>query len=314
MADYGYMPEQVIGSSKLRAKKGGVTLQFPSDLDIMPYHVQLTFVKYERFRPSDVHTEKTTGTILLPMPSRIPENYHLDYVGARLGWRGVDGMDIAKVKALFEQAGRDLGPSLQNGASVLGSVTNSVLGGEFSNALETLWDATPDKNNAYFALLLSFMPPGMLDTPIGRAIANYTGRVPNPHMTTSFNGVNLRQLQFEWTLSPRSEKESKALRDIVTQIKYFAHPSFDSRIGRFSLLYPDECYFRWVGCEEYLEPIKKCVVTDIVLENAPNGAAFYPGGAPVSMNLNLTFQEVEIRTREDWEGTDNMANGYQGGR
>lgn len=278
-------PTPTIAQGKQANKLGGASgMMFPADLTSAPYYTKIRFVKYDRKNPSSLATEQSAGTIHLPIPLRLPEAYTINYNGMALGtWGGVatnfdTGVNTVEKMIAGWQAGHGIGDILKAGADTTGIKPTS-------------WKAA-----------MAILPKAWADGQAGAALGRFAGAVPNPHLTTIFEGVALRNFELEWRLSPRSAQESRDLLNIERFIKRHSHPAFTEGTLKFALDYPDEVYVDFVGTD-YLEPIKKSVVTHISLEKADNGPAFYKAGAPVFYTLRLALMEVEIRTAEDW-GTD----------
>ena len=56
------------------------------------------------------------------------------------------------------------------------------------------------------------------------ATANINGKIINPYVEQVFNGINLRQFNFEWKLVPRNRGEHEAIRKIITYLRAAAMP------------------------------------------------------------------------------------------
>lgn len=281
-------PAQRIASSKNAKSLGGVgAMVFPADLATnAAYYTKITFRKYDRNNPASAPTEKNSGTVYLPIPIRLPEQYTLNYNGMALSTSG--GMNQAlnwtnenypKIQAAFN-AGNGWRDAI-------------------SGAVGTAWNNRPDVKIDSWKQMAVLMTKEWADTQPGAAFGRLIGAVQNPHMTAIFEGVHLRNFELEWKLSPRSVQESKSLLQIERFIKQHSHPAFTNNTFNFALDYPDEVYVTFENTD-YLEPIKKAVVTHISLDKAENGPAFYASGAPVFYSLRIGFMEVEIRTAEDW--------------
>lgn len=306
-------PGAVIGHSKRKNTKYGSRLSFPQDIGSVPYHTYIRFVRYERPKSTSDATQQASGHVFLPMPAHIPEAYHMDYGGMSFNKFGADTEDWKAAKRLADKGYNASGQALAEFAASVAGQAGGMLykdndgnwQSDFTGSMGATLDAQfKNPSSEMYSALAGMLPRNMIDNPAGRTLlSDRIGKIANPHLTTVFNGVNLRAVTYEWNLYPRSEQDSIALRELVTFIKARMHPSYDQHVRKFALNYPDECFISFIGADSYLEQTNRCVLRDIALENAPNGPSFFREGAPVQVNLSMTFQEVEIRTREDWEGS-----------
>lgn len=152
------------------------------------------------------------------------------------------------------------------------------------------------------------------------------GYLLNPYHQLLFKYVNLRTLDLSWNLSPKSQEDSKAILEITNLLKYYSLPSMPEA-GGIIMNYPSEfdiCFmfnFPTESCAENARAVlasngfadtgsgslipnpnlfqmDRCVITSIVLNYAPAGAYsnFY-NGAPLEVNLQISFSEVFMLTR-----------------
>lgn len=283
-------PSTKVEESKAANAKNSSNMSFPGDIENVKYFTKLRFVKYQRTRPADNVTEQTTGTVILPLPERLPDNYSLGWTGTSLGLFGGSFHEYMQAVDALKNAGSSLAEYAQNiGSSILEHDS-----GKFMNAV-----MNPNRQLAATALVLS--PKYFQDSQIGQAIQNSFGIVPNPHMTSIFTGVELKTYDFSWTLSPRGSQDAQALQRILRFIKVQSHPSHTAGTANFALDYPDQLYITFEGTS-YVEAPQKCVVKAVHLEMADNGPAFFKDGVPIFTRLALQVQEVDIRTRETWTG------------
>jgi len=128
------------------------------------------------------------------------------------------------------------------------------------------------------------------------------GVAQNPHKIVLFTGVNFRDHTFSWKLSPKTRRESDAIRDIINMFTYYAHPEYVA--GGLFLKYPEffEIKFRH---PQYLFRLQPSVLTDIRVNYHGQGypayvrdAAGVLDPAPAEVELSLTFKETEIVTKQ----------------
>jgi hypothetical protein len=114
---------------------------------------------------------------------------------------------------------------------------------------------------------------------------------------------------------PRSEKEAKEVQSIIQRLRFHQAPEILSGSGGYFMVPPSEfdIEFHYNGEENpNISKISTCALTSISVDYAPNGFRAYevPGenspilgstGMPVGIRLNLTFQELEIMTKRNYE-------------
>lgn len=141
-------------------------------------------------------------------------------------------------------------------------------------------------------------------------------QVVNPMTLHLFKDVKRREFSFSYTFIPRNEHELHSVYKILQILKYYSHPKRSEGSGRF-LDYPAEFQISFVmpngKLNEYLPIIHKCVLTNIKVRYGED-AVFSTievdkGGAPpTKLEVELTFSELEILTRERF--ADNHTNGH----
>lgn len=137
-----------------------------------------------------------------------------------------------------------------------------------------------------------------------------TKKVLNPYMTLVYSGQNFRTFSFEFKFTPKSERESQEIYDIIKELRKAQHP--DSQGGQF-LGYPKEIqikYLHSLGAGEsvsskenkWLNKFKKCVINDISV-NYTSAGHYAPmrNGFPAETTMTITFTENEMLNRCDIE-------------
>lgn len=143
---------------------------------------------------------------------------------------------------------------------------------------------------------------GLSGTDAAAALKVGTGLALNPHKIVLFTGVDFRNHQFSWRLSPRNKTESDTINQICQAFTYYAHPNFEA--GGLFLKYPEFFAIRIVK-DNYLNKFLPCVLDSISIDYQPMGYAAYKRGdfnqndpAPAEVQLSLSFKETEIITKE----------------
>lgn len=278
-------PQPLISSAK-----SDTAMSFPGNI-ADEYHMIFTFVRYTRTRGSRNATyDRVGGSIFLPLPQELNETYSIQQGARDLGLLGnITGGIQLGARALSEgfETFRSAFKETQSGKSQV-EVLQSI-----------------GMSSAEFGKYLMLMTPQLFqDTALLDATSQFFGMIKNPHTALIFDGVNLRSHAFNWTFSPRNERESRTLFSIINRFKRHSHPTFTPELGTMALDYPDYVYVNF-NKSEFLYPIKRSAITNITVNNSAGGGgpAFYKSGAPVSIQLGVQLTETEILTREDFGDT-----------
>ncbi len=138
------------------------------------------------------------------------------------------------------------------------------------------------------------------------AVSVATGLAPNPKKEQVFKGVDFRTFTFEYQFFPRNEDEAKNVHNIIREFKYHMHPEFKGT-GEFIFVYPSEfdiVYYTNGQENENIHRHTSCVLTEMSVNYTPNGAfntfaqSRTGGGMPTQINVQLTFRELQILTKE----------------
>lgn len=146
----------------------------------------------------------------------------------------------------------------------------------------------------------------------GPYMSKMSGRALNPRKEQIFKDVGFREFTFSYTFAPRNEKESLAVNKIIQQFKYHAHPSLQN--NNFLYTYPSEfdiVHYYNNRINPYLPRHATSVLKNVSVNYAPNGHYnVNRDGFPSQIQLSLTFGEVAILTKSDFE-LNTVANGTQ---
>jgi len=174
------------------------------------------------------------------------------------------------------------------------------------------------------AKIASFMMKNTLNSfapGLGKALGASRGTAINPQATLSFEGVNLRQFSFDWTLYPESKEEALSIKKIIRSIKRNILPEIQSVTGtdvdggsglganslsRAFLKYPAVVSINLLGIDEsHFLRFKPCMVDNINIDYGASGEIIIAeGGVPQGIKVSMTFKELEIQTAHDYEGDD----------
>ena len=275
----------------------GSSLFFPQELEENDHWIEFTAKQTRGMAEGAISSilgatiGSTTmgGTIRLPMPANLSTDYNPQYSDPALG--SAVGMALKPSdQAIY--GNNTMGNSAMAGNSLQGLI--SAAGAGVVGAGVT---AGIDAING----LAKNIPGATGDT--AAALLKVGGGVAvNPHKIVLFTGVNFRDHQFSWKLSPKNRRESDLIRQIVNMFTYYAHPEYVA--GGLFFKYPEffEIKFRH---PEYLFQLQPSVCTDIRVNFHGQGYPAYirdanGGGvpAPAEVELSLSFKETEIVTKQ----------------
>lgn len=149
-----------------------------------------------------------------------------------------------------------------------------------------------------------------------------TRLVPLENLEYLFNRTDRRQFVYNFKFYPKTNKEIKTIFKIINALKYYSHPEISAGNNRylkspaifdlqFCTLVKDSGGAYSYKDNLFINKIKPCALTDISINYTDVGRfstlkpidveAFANGvfKSPVGIDLNLTFQELQILTRSD---------------
>lgn len=220
--------------------------------------------------------------ITLPLPSNLTTATSLDYSNVSMGALGGEALASLQRLRSVDQAGGDLVQALR---------------GEVSGLARELFKSGDSalRQTVVRRAIASAVPT------LGSAIDLMTGTTPNPHVAVTFNNVKFRTFSYTWKFSPNRKEDSDELQKIIAKIHECALPRKNG--SNLLLQYPYQCKLRFFPrVIDELFKFKPCVIESITANYAPNGVPSFFAGTklPTDIELNITFQEIQIRTSEDY--------------
>jgi hypothetical protein len=287
----------LVGNNKIPDPFNGSGLSFPGDLDTLNHYV--TFRAYETkgmgtdlLQAGGFGTKINGGSIRLPLPANLSTDYNPEYTVGTLGPGATGEALSAADRAIY---GNNDVPAAASAGAAVAAAGLGALGGIGGNIIAKASAANPG-----LASILGGAAGATGDTGAA-ALKIAAGLAQNPHKVVLFTGVNFREHQFSWKLSPRNRAESNAIKQIIDMFTYYAHPEYVA--GSLFFKYPE--YFEIsFNHPEYLFRLLPSVCKDVRVNYHGQGYAAYirdyDGAgppAPAEIELSLTFQETEIITK-----------------
>ena len=143
-----------------------------------------------------------------------------------------------------------------------------------------------------------------------KALQRRDGAIINPNSELLFNNPDLRQFNFNYTLSPRTSREARMVVEIIRALKSNMAPRRSS--GTLFLLSPNLYRLSYVigrgaGENPYLNKFKLCALTSLSTDYAANGTYMsFDDDIPVRYDLTLNFQEIVPVYQEDYANSQGV--------
>jgi hypothetical protein len=211
-----------------------------------------------------------------------------------------------------------LGRAAMGGIEGLGNLMNPSKAGElFSKALKDVGDDIREmfKDEVSEAGLIAYFA--------GQAVgANILGRTAgvtlNPNLELLFKGPNLRTFNFNFRFTPRSEKESKEVKEIIRVFK--KNMAVQRSTSNLFLLTPRVFTLEYIynasgenagQIHPYLNVFKPMAMTNLNVNYTPDGTymTYNQSGSLTAYDLQMSFGELEPIYADEFDDPDDNAIG-----
>ena len=150
---------------------------------------------------------------------------------------------------------------------------------------------------------------------LDQILARSQGQIVNQNNRLLFNGVTLREFNFSFKLTPRNEKDRDNIKKIIRALKVHMSAKNNGSTDGAGLYvktpgYFDLQYRKGNIKHPFLPSFRECALKNMAVNyTGENVYATYHDGTPISMQLELSFQEVVPVYAEDY--TDDLSGvGY----
>lgn len=145
---------------------------------------------------------------------------------------------------------------------------------------------------------------------VAGALEASSKKVENPYKEQLFKSMGFRQFSFQYVFSPRNEKESQQVENIVGLFKEHMHP--DVAAGDLFLIYPSEFSIEFHTLEgntmvknDKLPSISSCALKNCKVTYGPDGMFnTFKDGFASEVIMELQFVELEMLTGERIRGNE----------
>ena len=236
------------------------------------------------------------GQIILPMPDNVSDNNAVTWDSDSLNSLALAGVDAAeKLINNLSLTGGSLGKAAEGVADSLTGAANAVQDPEIAGILKK-------------ALVGEALNVFGANIDAQSLVSRATGQVLNPNLELLFKGVILRQFNYSFTLTPRSQQEGQEVLRIINTFKRRMAAKSTASNGAGAGLFikaPDVFQLKFMKGDlehPFLYKIKQCALTNMNVTYDGAGAyATYGDGTPVKMTLQLSFRELSPVYTEDYD-------------
>ena len=237
------------------------------------------------------------GTILLPIPAQLQDTNNVVYGDSKM-----NGLAAAGVQAL-EGVMSSLGGQVANNqkfdlsddiGTFKDELKSGLGGGDRQSALNTAADVLTKKLASEAVNIFG------ANVTVNQLLARGTGEILNPNMELLFSDVTIRNFRFSFKLTPRNAKEAEQVKLIIRAFKRNMAPQAQGGVsgsGNFFLRAPNVFKLRYrsgANDHPFLNKFKQCFLTDMQTTYTGDGVySTYEDGTPVSMQLDLSFKELQ---------------------
>lgn len=241
--------------------------------------------------------------IYLPMPQGIEDSNSVDWGDDTLN--PIAATLVSSSKEVI--AGKDfLGGTIDQIKNIAGIANDQIIGGNAQNLIQ----------NAFAAAAVGALGANVnLESLISRS----SGQVLNPNMELLFKGVKLRSFQFAYDLVARDSFEASVIKGMIRTLKTSMAPRKSSSASTSSqglfISAPNvfQLEFKKGSSKHpFLPTFKPMALIGMGVNYTGSGTyATYSDGAPVHLNMTLSFQELNPVYYEDYnESNAQIGVGY----
>jgi len=131
------------------------------------------------------------------------------------------------------------------------------------------------------------------------------GTAENPFIEMLFKQMNLREFSYEFTFSPRNQREAEEVQAIIKLFRFHMAPELMGNNKRYLRL-PSTFDIHYMyqhslesGHENnFYSKIATCVLSGVNVDYTPGGVKSFQDGSPTQITMGLSFQETELLTKD----------------
>ncbi len=288
-------------------------LRYPSDMEVN-IDTDYFSIKLYRYETSTVDSTSFTvdklinpsisttiplGTIQLPMPSNIQDSNAVSWGESKMNNLTAAGVAAGDALMDIDFTSKDNLTELKNNLTNIGT----------SLKIEDIQTLVKTQLSAEAVNVLGG------NVTLDQILARSRGQIVNQNNRLLFNGVTLREFNFSFKLTPRNEKDKNNIANIIRKLKKHMNASSNTKDSNLFIKTPgyfDLQYRKGGGKHPFLPSFKECALKNMAVNyTGENVYATYHDGTPISMIMDLTFQELVPIYAEDYDtGSGTIGVGY----
>lgn len=256
--------------------------------------------------------KKLLETVILQMPSSIKDGNSVDYGESKMNT--IQGAAAGALTSIIDGAG-EAGKNAVMGNSEGADAAIKSIGADLQSQFQGTNGSSLMNAGAQFATAQATSSAlGLLggNVSAGQLLARQSGAIFNPNMELLFNGPSLRSFTFSFKMTPRSEQESREVKRIIRSFKTNMAPKTKNggSVGGSGIFLKtpnvfELTYRKGRRDHPFLHKFKQCFMTDVSMDYTAEGVyATYDDATPISLNMDLTFKELEPIYDVDYDDND----------
>ena len=274
--------------------QGPKSIRYPINIEEIDHWMVFKVNKPVFGRKDDFSKKSSVLLIYLPVPMNLGAQYGHEYNTEGIGLAGIGGAALGKAGTVG---------GINSIVDKIASGLDSKIGVEATQyygiqaGTEAAVAAGAAIGGITGAIAGAAAGQGIKGAMAGAGIAR------NPYMAVMYSQPSFRSYDFTWKMVARSREETNAIKDIVKAFKFHAAPGINKNPHFFD--YPEQFDIDFNHAKHLFNPgpsVCKTVQVNYHAEGQPLYHEFTATEkSPVSVQLQLSFQEVAIVTKDEIE-------------
>ena len=255
------------------------------------------------------------GSILLQIPNQVQDGNSVNFGDSEMNT--IAGAAAGAIQGVMKEGGQALSDSIQGkkgaGEAIAELTAKAKAGADnlVGNAPGLMSAAQAGLNAKLTSSALGLFGANVSTSQL---LARSTGQVFNPNLELLFDKPTLRSFRFSFKMTPRSQEESRQCKLIIRSFKRNMSPKANvegsgSLAGSSIFLKSPNIfelrYRKGNSDHPFLHKFKQCFLTDFSVNYTAEGVhTTYDDATPVSMQMDMTFKEIEPIYDVDYTDSD----------
>ena len=255
------------------------------------------------------------GSILLQIPNQIQDGNSVNFGDSEMNT--IAGAAAGAIQGVMKEGGQALSDSIQGkkgaGEAIAELTAKAKAGADnlVGNAPGLMSAAQAGLNAKLTSSALGLFGANVSTSQL---LARSTGQVFNPNLELLFDKPTLRTFRFSFKMTPRSQEESRQCKLIIRSFKRNMAPKANvegsgSLSGSSIFLKSPNIfelrYRKGNSDHPFLHKFKQCFLTDFSVNYTAEGVhTTYDDATPISMQMDMTFKEIEPIYDVDYADSD----------